>query len=126
MAYGVAIALIFVIARVAWLQAIAIVAMLAHGVYILRTHVLLLGAHAVIAIEVDVADQLRVGTRAATWHVCEVLDSSYVMPYLTVLNLRDTAGGDITLVTILPDSLPADDFRKLRVWLRWKREQPAP
>ena len=29
-------------------------------------------------------------------------------------------------IVILPDSLDAEDFRKLRVWLRWKEEtQPV-
>ncbi len=56
------------------------------------------------------------------WGECEVLGSTYVMPFLTILNLRDGDSGALRRVTLLPDSLEADDFRQLRVWLRWKKD----
>jgi toxin CptA len=50
---------------------------------------------------------------------CRILPASVVTPRLTVLNIL--AEGDCfkrTLV-ILPDSLKAELFRQLRVWLKW-------
>lgn len=41
-----------------------------------------------------------------------------VMPWLTVLLLRSSDGRRLSL-TLLPDALAEDDFRRLRLWLRW-------
>jgi toxin CptA len=51
------------------------------------------------------------------------LGTTYVTPYLTVLNLRGHGERGARHVTLLPDSLHAEDFRKLRVWLRWKEDR---
>ena len=45
--------------------------------------------------------------------------NSTVMPQLTVLLLRGTAEGPISVV-LLSDSLGAENFRQLRLWLRWR------
>ena len=44
--------------------------------------------------------------------------NSTVMPQLTVLLLRLEKGSEPLIV--LPDSLNAEDFRQLRLWLRWR------
>ena len=43
---------------------------------------------------------------------------SMVAPWLTVLLLRRTQGRRLAL-TLLPDALDEEDFRRLRLWLRW-------
>ena len=57
------------------------------------------------------------------WQPAEVRGSSFVQPWLTVLHLG-LAGrrGGLALV-LLPDMLPREDFRRLRVWLRWGRKE---
>jgi toxin CptA len=52
---------------------------------------------------------------------CEVLGGTYVMPYLTVLSLRRLGSGASMRLALCPDSLQAEEFRQLRVWLRWKK-----
>jgi toxin CptA len=53
------------------------------------------------------------------WRVVTVCPGSLVTPWICVLRLR-TDTGHVQNVLILPDSLHADDFRRLRVWLRWR------
>lgn len=43
-----------------------------------------------------------------------------VLPGLTVLRLRPEGLGRSLSVVALPDSLPAEELRRLRVWLRWR------
>jgi len=60
-------------------------------------------------------------------HRCDVrvADDSTVTPWLIVLRLLPTEGRRRPCVCLLPaDSLPADEHRRLRVWLRW-RAAPA-
>lgn len=50
---------------------------------------------------------------------CEILNDSLVMPYLTILNVLPQGARFARSVVILPDSLEAESFRQLRVWLKW-------
>jgi toxin CptA len=68
----------------------------------------------------------RLETRRGEYIACALLGSSFVAPYLTVLELRPLNatkwwhrfGG--RSVVILPDAIGREDFRQLRVLLRWK------
>ncbi len=101
-------------------SAVLLAASLFH--YLLRDAWLKLGASCVgLAIDAeDVVMSLRDGTRLP----CTVLESSLVTPMLTVLNLRPHGSRAARNVVILPDSLDAESFRALRVWLKWG-ERPA-
>jgi toxin CptA len=48
-----------------------------------------------------------------------ILPSSFVAPYLTVMNCSLTGRWLQYHIVILPDALDAESFRRLRVWLRW-------
>lgn len=54
------------------------------------------------------------------WHEMELLDASVVQPWLTMLSLRGRADHRKRHLVILRDSLDADEFRRLRVWVKWK------
>jgi toxin CptA len=65
-------------------------------------------------------------TRRGERIACALLGSSFVAPYLTVLELKplNKIGWRhrcyVHSIVILPDSLAVEDFRQLRVLLRWK------
>ena len=61
---------------------------------------------------------LRGGTQSV---LCRVEDSSYVSPWLVVLHLRMPGRLRLQHVVLLPDSLDADAFRRLRARLRWSQ-----
>lgn len=48
-----------------------------------------------------------------------ILPSSFVAPYLTVMNCSLTGRWLQYPIVILPDALDTASFRQLRVWLRW-------
>ncbi|MDP3420890.1 MAG: hypothetical protein Q8S10_08200 [Thiobacillus sp.] len=57
---------------------------------------------------------------AGEWQAMAVLGDSFVSQALIVLRYRDD-GGVVRTRTLLSDSAPADDLRRLRVSLRWAR-----
>ena len=125
LAHGAAIAMVALAGMPFWLELIAIAALVASLVFDVRQTALLRAPDAVITLEIASDDKLSIQTRRSEWIECEVLGSTYVTSFLTILNLKGPDSGRNTRAVILPDSLDAEDFRKLRVWLRWKRE-PQP
>lgn len=61
--------------------------------------------------------------RQGDWQPVEVRGSSFVQPWLTVLHLGLAGQRRGLALVLLPDMLPREDFRRLRVWLRWGRKQ---
>jgi toxin CptA len=49
-----------------------------------------------------------------------LLGTSFVSPYLAVLNLKPGNSRLARHIVLLPDSLEKEEFRQLRVLLRWK------
>jgi toxin CptA len=123
--HGAAIAMVVLAGMAPWLVVIAIAALAASLVFNVRQTALLRAPDAVIGFEITADDRFSIQTRRGDWILCEVLASTYVTSLLTILNLKAMDSGRNTRAVILPDSLDAEDFRKLRVWLRWKRD-PQP
>jgi toxin CptA len=91
-----------------------------HLVWVLRRHAWRNAAGALIELEFLDDCSILAGSRAGMREAYRVAGSSFASPLLTVLNLRPEAGGRTRSVLILPDSVDADGFRRLRVWLRWR------
>ena len=121
-AHGAAITVIALVGMPLWLQLILIAALVGSLAFEIKT-VLLRAPDAVVTLEFASDDTLTIQTRRGNWIRCEVLGSTYVTYFLSILNLNEQGGGRTKRVVILPDSIDAEDFRKLRVWLRWKEER---
>lgn len=103
---------------VRWLQislAVLIAASMAHAIH---HHILRNSRHAVTGLK-PTRDGLSMETRHDGWILCNILDSSFVTPWLTVLHLKPAQRWLPVHVVLLPDMLDADEFRRLRVWLKW-------
>ena len=122
LAHAAAIAVVLIVELPQWIMVVAIALLIAQCAVVVRRQAFLTGANAATAIEITSDHRLNVETRSEGWCEYAVLGSSYVTPYLTVLNLRKSGTRVARHVLLLPDSLNADDFRKLRVWLRWKED----
>ncbi|MDP2025481.1 protein YgfX [Sulfuriferula sp.] len=72
-------------------------------------------------LEVDASGAWRV-ERDRVWHEAMLVEA-FVTPLLTVLRMRLDGGQRVTL-TLLPDSLAREDFRRLRVILKWAGRTP--
>lgn len=77
-------------------------------------------AHSIVALEIRDDGGVAFQTRRGEWLDCEVLDSSYVSPRLTIVNLRPRLRWGTRRLILVPDNVDARDFRRLRMWLRWK------
>jgi toxin CptA len=121
-AHGGAIAVVALVVMPLWLELIAIAALAVNMVAALRRTALLLAPDSVVAIEIGSDDALSIQTRRGNRiGECEVLENTYVAAFLAIVNVRDPETRAVRHVVLLRDSIDADDFRKLRVWLRWKR-----
>jgi toxin CptA len=78
------------------------------------------GSGALIALRISRDGLLSVQSRRGEWLDCEVLGSTCVTALLTVVNLRAKGARRIRNVVILTDTMDAENFRRLRVWLRWR------
>jgi toxin CptA len=125
-AHAAALAMVW-LADLPWMVKIAVVPVfLGSLVFSIRLHAWRLAPSAVISLELDdecpVVFQLRDGRELEG----ELLGSSFVAPWLTVLNLRPAGRWRACHVVILPDAVDREAFRKLRVLLRWKCAQAKP
>ena len=119
-----AVAVIVLVLDVAPIWQCGVIALLAISLgYELRNSALRLSAQAVVALRVSKDNLLSVQTRRGEWSDFDVAGSSYVTSALTVLNLRATDSHRMQNVVLLPDSMAADDFRRLRAWLRWRPQR---
>jgi toxin CptA len=91
-------------------------------VYFLARDAALHAANAIVALELKDGGGIAFRTRDGSWVDSELSGSSYVSPGLTIVVLRPLGTRRTRRAIILPDSVDARDFRRLRMWLRWKHE----
>jgi len=89
-------------------------------IYYLRKDALLTAHDAVVALTLTDEMSCILIARSGQSVACGLLDSTFVAPYLTVISLHPVERFFMRSVVILPDSMDAEEFRKLRIWLRWK------
>jgi len=77
-------------------------------------------AHSIVALELGAGGEIACQTRHGEWLDCELLGSSYVSPHMTVINLRPRGWWRARRIILVPDNVDHRDFRRLRMWLRWK------
>jgi hypothetical protein len=75
-------------------------------------------SRAIIGVELDVDRAMRLTERTGRRIEGAVQADSYVGAWLTTLVVRSDGKRRLRTVAILPDMLPADDFRRLRLLLR--------
>jgi len=91
-----------------------------HLIWVVRRHALRSDARALIDLELTEDGSVSGRTRAGLRRAYRVAGSSFVSPFLTVLSLRSETAPWTRHVLIPADSVDADSFRRLRVWLRWR------
>lgn len=96
------------------------VVLVASLVFYLRHYALLKSAKSVVSFELSEELQCTLETRGGKKISCKILGSTFVAPYLVVLILKPQDKFLVYSVVILPDSIDGEEFRQLRVLLRWK------
>lgn len=77
-------------------------------------------APAIVVLELRGDGTLAVCTRDGRWREGTVAGSTFVAPWLTVVHVRLEGARRASSVLLLPDNVDREDFRRARVWLRWK------
>jgi toxin CptA len=90
-------------------------------IYFLARDVALHAASAIVALGLKDGGGIAFRTRDGTWVEGELSGSSYVSPALTIVVLQPRGRRRTRRAIILPDSVDARDFRRLRIWMRWKQ-----
>ena len=112
-----------------WLTATVSVILLFSAVCCVRRYALLCGPGAITALAFSNREAIQLTLRDGSTHAGHVLGSSTVGTALAILNIALAGRRRPVHVLLLGDSLAAEDFRRLRVWLRWgprsQDEEPA-
>lgn len=109
----------------AWIKTLIAVAILASLLRSLMRVALLKTADAVVAVEIKDEGEISFRTRRGEWRDGRLSGSSYVSSWLTILLIVEERQRNARSVVIVPDNVDADEFRRLRVKLRWGGMQKA-
>lgn len=118
--HGFAAALFWLAPLPHWLVVLLMAVLLGSAWHTLRRDGFRTLQHSLIALRLDADCRCEFQTRTGAWHEATLLGSSFVAPYLTVLNLKPAGGRLVKHLVILPDAVNGEDFRRLRVWLKWR------
>jgi len=117
-AHGATIAALFPLDFPIWAKtALAFLVLLSLGYHLWR-EAWLSAPSACVALMLE-GDQVVLSTRGGKQLTGQILRDSMVTPYFTVVNILPQGTHFSRSVIILPDSLDAESFRQLRVWLKW-------
>ncbi len=116
--HGSALAVLFPLTLPVWARTALAIVILFSLAYHLRRDALLSSRIAVMALLLE-EEQAVLTLRGGDQLAGQVLRTTLVTPFLTVLNVRPQGARLARSVVILPDSLNAESFRQLRVRLKW-------
>jgi hypothetical protein len=111
-------------ALVAWLpgpaalRGVSVIGIGAYAILTLRHWATRSASRAIIGVELDADRAVRLIERTGRHIEGMVQPDSYVGAWLTTLVVRPDGKRRLRTLAILPDMLPAEDFRRLRLLLR--------
>ena len=117
-AHGTALVTLLPLAFPAWSKLALIFLILFSMMYHLRRDAWLSALSSGVALMLE-GDRVVLTMRGGKQLVGLVLRDSLVTPFITVLNILPQDARFARSLVILPDSLDAESFRQLRVWLKW-------
>ena len=88
-------------------------------------HALLRAQQSVIALTVEDQERCTLQTRNGALLPARILASTYVTSFLTVINARPAGARFARHILLMRDTIAPEDFRRIRVLLRWARRSPA-
>ena len=118
-AHLASLALVWIAPLPGSVQFAASLLLLASCLFYLRRDCLLLAPGSIICLRFDQEGAGRYQVRNGEWFEATLLGSSLVTPWLSVLNYKPETGRGMRSAVLFPDSIDAEDYRKLRVLLRW-------
>jgi toxin CptA len=118
-AHALALAAVWV-SLAGWPQVLAAFGVVLSGAGCLA-EALLRSSRAAVSLELREDGRASWRDRNGGWHESRLGSGHFVSAIFVVLRL-DQAGRGRKWLVLMGDSAPAEDFRRLRIWLRWRRE----
>ena len=103
----------------AWLRIPAATWVACAALHALHVVALRRGRYGVRVMWARAGGEIEVEGSAGAWRTGVLRAGSFVAPWLTIVRWREQGARFDASIVILPDMLPAEDFRRVRVWLRW-------
>ncbi len=103
-----------------WLKLLLLSLLLASLLYSLRHQVWRTWPFSIVALQFEQDGTVFMQYRNGNFLEAQVLGSSFVAPYLSIILLKSKQGWFARSVVLLPDMLAPELFRTLRVWLKWR------
>lgn len=119
-AHGLALAIVFLMMLSLSVKMAAAVLILLSAYYYVRREVWRVAPDAIIALHLDAARTATITMANGSCWEGSILNTSFVSAKLTIVNVRLSAKRGVRHVIVLSDTLAAEDFRHLRVLLRWR------
>jgi toxin CptA len=101
-----------------WSRMALVLVLALNFLYLLRRDILLDLPTSCIGLSLE-KEGVEILTRNGARLPCKVLNSSLVTPAITVVKILPQGARLARSAVILPDSLDAEAFRQLRIWLKW-------
>ncbi|MFZ5512506.1 MAG: protein YgfX [Pseudomonadota bacterium] len=115
-----------------WTAALPAALSLGGGLLVLYSLWHSMGRHALrwhrrapVELEIGNDSTLGVRTRTGEWTELTVSPASTLFPGLAVILCRTRDNGHARPIAVFADALCPDDWRSLRVWLRWRAVRPV-
>ena len=118
--HGFAGAMLWLSSLSMWLVWPAMPALAGSLVFYLRRECLRLSPAAIVSVSLYPDCRCEFQTKDGSRHEAALLGTSFVAPYLTVLNLKPSDSRFVRHVVMLPGNVDAEYFRKSRVLLKWR------
>ena len=109
----------------AWGKAMLIITIAWSLIFYLARCAALHAPDAIVALEIKEQGGISFQMRRGEWLDCELHGSSFISPHLMIVNLRPRGRRLARYVILVPDNVDAEDFRRLRMWLRWSAQPDA-
>jgi toxin CptA len=118
LAHGGAIACAVLVLPGWWMPALAAAAIAGSLVFHIRRDALQLSGHAVTELLLEDGARCEFTLKNGETVAGNIEGSTFVAPLLIVINVSPQGRGRRRAAILMPDSAPAEDLRRIRVWLR--------
>ena len=109
-----------------WMPALASAAIAGSLVFHIRRDALQLSGHAVTELLLEDGARCEFTLRNGETLAGNIQGSTFVAPLLIVINVSPEGRGRRRAAILMADSAPADDLRRIRVWLRHRARPDSP
>ena len=103
-----------------WAKLVFSAILMGSAIYSIKRNALLAFQKSIIALQLHSDCKCEIQKREGGWVEAELLGTSFVAPYLTLLNFKLPGKRFTQHIVILPDAVDSELFRQLRVLLKWK------